>query len=378
MKVKTFGYKLDQGWSSNTFPDLDSKNTLVLVFGAPKFIDIPAPIAELQKHYPTSIIVGCSTSGEILGDTINDDSLAVAVVKFDKTRVKLAIVDIDDAKNSFECGENLAKTLMASDLKSVLVLSDGLTVNGTRLVSGLKTFLASDVIITGGLAGDADKFEATWILDGIVSPKKICAVGLYGENVKIGFGSKGGWDIFGPERVITKSTGNVVYEIDGQPALKLYKKYLGERAEGLPSTALLFPLAIRTTLESDPVVRTILAVDEASQSLTFAGDVPENWYAQLMRANFDSLIEGAADAAQLSNQVQDNPENDVLAIAISCVGRRLVLGERTEEEVEAVKDLLPKNAQMLGFYSYGEISPTGVKDCDLHNQTMTITTITEV
>jgi hypothetical protein len=206
----------------------------------------------------------------------------------------------------------------------------------------------------------------------------VTAAGLYGDHVRVGHGSKGGWDQFGPERVVTRSKGNVLYELDHKPSLQLYKEYLGERASGLPATGLLFPLSIRVGATSDKrLVRTILAVDEDTQSLTFAGDIPEGAFAQLMHANFDRLIQGASDA---SSSVQSNVHgsSDTLAVAISCVGRRLVLGERAEEETEATLDALPPCTQQIGFYSYGELSPYATGRCDLHNQTMTLTTISEV
>jgi hypothetical protein len=201
-------------------------------------------------------------------------------------------------------------------------------------------------------------------------------VGFYGDHVHLGHGSKGGWDIFGPERRVTKSSGNILYELDGRPALQLYKEYLGERAAGLPATGLLFPLSLRVTKsENKSLVRTILAVDEAHQSMTFAGDIPEGYLAQLMRANFDRLVQGASEAAQSTSR--NNGSAAVLAVAISCVGRRLVLGERTEEETEAALEVLPRGTAQVGFYSYGEISPYASGLCDLHNQTMTLTTISE-
>jgi len=212
------------------------------------------------------------------------------------------------------------------------------------------------------------------LADGQAGPDRVVAVGLYGSAVRFGHGSRGGWDRFGPERVVTRSVGNVVYELDGRPALELYKTYLGERAAGLPATALLFPLAIRTGAEEKQLVRTILAVDEATQSMTFAGDLPQGCSAQLMRANFDRLVAGAEEAAGLAADGEGPP---VLCIAVSCVGRRLVLGERTEEELEAVASALPEGSAMVGFYSYGELSPWGVGSCDLHNQTMTLTTLSE-
>jgi hypothetical protein len=183
--------------------------------------------------------------------------------------------------------------------------------------------------------------------------------------------------MLGPEREVTRSDANVLYELDGHPALDLYKEYLGEQADGLPATGLLFPLAIRNEAEADGnTVRTILAVNENDHSITFAGDIPQGSYVRLMRANFDRLIDGAADAASVIN-AQSYTSGPILNVAISCVGRRLVLGPRTEEEIEAVLEAMPKGTQQIGYYSYGEISPLASGQCDLHNQTMTLTAIWE-
>jgi len=208
-------------------------------------------------------------------------------------------------------------------------------------------------------------------------PGFVTAVGCYGDNVRIGHGSKGGWDRFGPERRVTKSKGNILLELDGHPALQLYKEYLGDRAAGLPATGLLFPLALRADQsDSKSLVRTILAVNEDDQTLTFAGDIPEGSLAQLMKANFDRLVQGASEAATTTTLSSDG-DACTLAIAISCVGRRLVLGERTEEETEATLEVLPKETQQIGFYSYGEISPYATGACDLHNQAMTLTALSK-
>ncbi len=260
----------------------------------------------------------------------------------------------------------------------MLVLSDGHYVNGSRLVSGLNAVLPDSVVVTGGLAGDGDRFERTWVLkDGRPHSGLVSAVGFYGEHVKIRHGSKGGWDIFGIERRVTRSEGHVLYELDGRPALQLYKEYLGERAAGLPATAMLFPLALRADpSDTKSIVRTALDIDEANDAMIFAGDIPQGYLAQLMRANFDRLIDGASEAALMTRN-GDPPNSPILSIAISCVGRRLVLGERSEEELEATLDILPERVQQIGFYSYGEISPYATGHCDLHNQTMTLTMISE-
>lgn len=376
MQLATFSYRADAGWSVPQFPALDSPDTLVLVFGAPRFADDRRALDDLRRAYPRSHIAGCSTAGEIHGTQVEDDSLSVAVMHLEKGHLRSARSPIDDASCSFDAGAEIAKSLLGDDLRGVFVLSDGLKVNGSELVRGLTSSLPRDVAITGGLAGDGPRFQRTWTLDdGVPSSGSVTAIGLYGRDLHVGHGSNGGWDLFGPERRVTRSSGNVLYELDGRPALELYKEYLGERAAGLPATALLFPLALRRAREDgDTVVRTVLAVDEAAQSMTFAGDVPQGATAQLMRANFDRLVDGAHDAAAM---VDTAGGGDVLAVAISCVGRRLVLGERAEEEVEATLGVLPECARQVGFYSYGEISPLSNGSCDLHNQTMTLTTVRE-
>ena len=363
-----------RAWSG-PFPALDSPRTLVTVFGASSYFDELDAIQELCDAYPNSKVVGCSSSGEIYAETLADGSLSVAVAQFEHTELSVAVQPIA-ADGSRRAGRQLGNELNADGLAGVFVLSEGLDVNGTDLVEGLSEVLPG-ITITGGLAGDGDRFERTWTLvDGKPAVGFVVAVGFYGDRISIGHGSMGGWDRFGPERTVTRSKNSVLYELDGEPALDLYKSYLGELASGLPATGLLFPLALRAADGDDKqLVRTILAIDEDAHSLVFAGDVPEGHRVQLMQANFERLVGGAETAAEHA-LIPDAP-GPLLTLAISCVGRRLVLGERTEDELEAVCHVLPDDNQQVGFYSYGEISPYTAGTCDLHNQTMTLTVVAE-
>lgn len=373
MRHSILSFTSERGWSA-PFPAVDDPaRTLVIAFGASQLRQRPRPITDVIDQYPGAVVVGCSTAGEIDASTIRDDSLVVAVASFDKTTLTRACAPVQSAADSFAAGQAIGERLRRPDLRAVFVVSDGLKVNGSELVRGLNAVVPPSVVITGGLAGDGDRFQETWVIhDGRLASGLVTAVGLSGDSLLVGHGSRGGWDIFGPERLVTRSSGNVLYELDGNPALGLYKSYLGDRASGLQATGLLFPLALRAShTDERHLVRTILGVDEATQSLTFAGDIPEGWLAQLMSANFDRLIEGASTAAQSIRRPGS------LAIAISCVGRRLVLGERAEEEVEATQEMYPEGTGQIGFYSYGEISPFATGACDLHNQTMTITSFAE-
>lgn len=378
MKLSTFTYSDTNGAAIPNITIKSPDRTLVIMFGPSRLLDAPAPVQSVLAAYPGAAAIGCSSSGEIFGTHIQDDTLVVALLQFDHTTVRTASAPVTDPGKSFEAAQSLAHQLVDPGLRGILVLSDGLGVNGSELIRGLNTVLPANVVVSGGLAGDGDRFKRTWVVkDGLPAGGYVTAVGLYGTAVRLTHGSKGGWDLFGPERLITRSQGNVLYELNHKPALQLYKDYLGELASGLPGTALHFPLAIRQKQEAGKrLVRTILAIDHTAQSLTFAGDMPEGAYAQFMRANFDRLIQGASDAATLAAPIGAD-STPTLSIAISCVGRRMVLGQRTEEEVEATFDVLPKGIQQIGFYSYGEISPYTTGHCDLHNQTMTLTTISE-
>jgi len=355
----------------------DGPADLLLAFGGTKAITDKKMWNELSQRHPGAIILGCSTGGEIHGTDVLDESLSVTTMGFDRTRLKSAEAAVANAAGSYDAGMAIGKALASPGLKTIFLLSDGTRVNGSELIRGIRACIGDDVVITGGLAGDGPRFGTTYVgLNSAPAPGRIAAVGFYGSAIEVGHGSAGGWDVFGPERHITRSKGNVLYELDGKPALDLYKHYLGDDAKGLPGSALLFPLKVFPPSRPDEALtRTVVAIDEAERAMTFAGDMPEGYSAQLMRGNFDRLVEGAADAA---HQAAFDLDGDGVAILVSCIGRKLLLGQRICEEVEAVKDVFGKGIALAGFYSYGEVSPHAATQCaELHNQTMTITVFGE-
>ncbi len=364
------------GWQT-AGPAGATRAQLVLYFGQAALLEDPAgPLRDLRLRYPHARLAGCSTSGEILGGAVRDGSVAALAIEFRHSSVRTEAVAVAGSADSFAAAAELGRRLAGPDLRHVFLLSDGLAVNGTALTEGIRAALPG-VSVTGGLAGDGPHFRRTVVgLDGDVGPHRVVAVGFYGERLRVSAGSAGGWDPFGPHRLITKSEGNVLFELDGQPALPLYKRYLGERAAGLPATGLLFPLSLLADRDAEcGLVRTILAVDEARQSLTFAGDLPQGRYVRLMRAGGDALIGGAGQAAE---RLQAPSARSGFALLVSCVGRKLILGQRIDEEVEAVRLAVGSDTPAVGFYSYGEIGPRGdLARCELHNQTMTVTVFAE-
>ena len=357
--------------------DINENNVhLALCFGAKSLLQGNSVFDLLKNKFPSAQIITCSTAGEIYNTEVLDNTVSISTIEFENTPIESRFIEISDYKDSFEAGEALLNKFPQENLSYLLVLSDGSKVNGSELVRGLNHISQHKILITGGLAGDGDGFNSTLV--GLNEPPRegiITAIGFYGDRIMVNHGSQGGWEIFGPERVVSKSIGNQLFKIDEKNALETYKKYLGPDAEGLPSSALLFPLSVKIPDAEQSVVRTILSIDEEKGSMTFAGDIPQGSYVRFMKANFDKLTSAASTAA-IQTQDKKPPK---LALLISCVGRKLILQSRIDEEVEAVDDVFEHKTLLTGFYSYGEISPfvTG-SNCQLHNQTMTITTFDEM
>lgn len=365
-------------WSRRSAGEAKMQAQLVLFFGERVLVEAAEPYETLRRRFPHADIAGCSTSGQILDGDVSDGGAVAVAIRFDATRTRLACRDLASVEASADCGEALGGELMAPDLRSVFVLADGVGANATALIAGLARALGPDMPVTGGLAGDGALFARTVVGGNCPpAPSKVAAVGFYGDRFRLGYGSDGGWKVFGPPRRVTRASGNVLYELDGKPALDLYKRYLGDDAERLPGSALLFPLKIwNPRLPEQDVVRTIVGVLEAEKALVFAGDVPDGFDAQLMRGSHENLVGGAEGAARAA--VNRAGGHDRLAILISCVGRKLLMGQRVGEEAEAVRDCLAPSVKHIGFYSYGELSPhSATGACELHNQTMTITSFGE-
>lgn len=354
------------------------KNPLVLVFANRILLQKDEVLQDIRNEFPYEHIVFGSTSGEIIHNNVFDNSIVVTAIDFQKSTFQIKTANIlDFEKDAKKLGETLYEKMPKEQLKHLFVLSEGSFVNGSSLIEGLEKNIKNAIPISGGMCGDDAKFEKT-LASYKENPKEgeVVLIGFYGETLEITFASFGGWSTFGPERIITKSEANILYEIDDQPALDLYKKYLGDKANRLPEASLLYPLNVTPKGKKQPVVRTILGIDNENQSMTLAGDVPINSRVQLMMASVDAIAEGANEAAKLAMKNRKTPPQ--LALLVSCVGRKLVMNQRVEEEIERVQEVVGEQTAITGFYSYGEMAPfSNHTFCDLHNQTMTLTLISE-
>lgn len=356
------------------------KKPLVFVFGNRYMLESETILEEVRSLFSDGEFVFGSTSGDITSQYVDDESVTITAIEFEKSQfiIKTANVLASDAEiDSYKTGKNLIEQFPSKGLKHVFIVSEGSFINGSQLTLGMNASTEENVLITGALCGDAARFEKT-VASYNELPKsgEIVAIGLYGETLDVSFSINGGWTPFGPERIVTKSKANVLYELDNKPALDLYKKYLGEKSKELPAAALLYPLKVKSTNEKQSIVRTILNINEAENSMILAGDILENSRVQLMMTNVDNIVDASEQAAMHALETRNTkPE---LAILVSCIGRKLVLDQRVEEEIEEVIEVVGQHTTICGLYSYGEIAPfSGEKMCQLHNQTMTITLISE-
>lgn len=351
---------------------------VIVIFADKAFLEGNTDFATARQKYPDTHIIGCSSAGEISATGVLHGQGTLLAMHFDTTRVRVATAPLTNAEDSYEAGQKIAHDLAQTPgLRSIFTLSPGLNVNGSAVARGMTAAAPAGVVMTGGLAGDGTNFKETLtLLDAHVYKDHIVAFGLYGDDICVGTGSRGGWRPFGPIRQVTRVENNVLYELDGKPALELYKTYLAEKAAELPASGLLYPLSIvdEKDHQETGLIRTILDIDEKANSLVLAGELPPNSLVRLMHADIDALVDGATAAATQADQT----EGVSATLMVSCVGRRLVMGQDVDEEVEAVRGVLGEASSYAGFYSYGELSPfNNAQGLELHNQTMTITTFHE-
>jgi len=353
---------------------------IAIVFAERNLLEKGVILNKIKEEYPEARILSCSSAGEIHNNEAQENSAVCTTIQFEHTPFHIVVDNIANHKNSYELGAQLSKSLPSKDLKYIWVMSDGGLINGDDLIKGIQSVTGSSVTVSGGLAGDGANFQKTVVgLDNNVASGNLVLLGLYGNKIRVGAGFHGGWDVFGPERTITKSKDNVLVEIDNENALDMYKKYLGKYAEELPASALLFPLSVKTDKNDFYIVRTILSIDENKKTMTFAGNMPEGSTVRFMKSNFDRLINAAAEAASEAVSSLGKKVPVDLALMVSCVGRKLVLSDRIDEELEAALDNITPGATVAGFFSYGEIAPQkDNKISHLHNQTMTVTTFAEL
>ena len=376
MKTEQWKWTPESGWNRLSSTVLNQDAQLVLLFGDTSHLMNVRARNELIKRYSNAIIIGCSTAGDILGGRVHTDAMTATAVRFQSTDVNGMAMRLMPGDDGYRAGKKLAHALARKGLTHVLLFADGMRVDGSALARALNESFSPAIGISGGLAGDALRFQETCVVWGkFVQREVIAAVGLSSLRLVTGIATRGGWESFGDEMRITASKGNVLYTLNGEPALPFVRNMFGS---GGPEALMMHPLGIRLPGQEHDTIRTILTVDESDQSLSFAGDIPEGMTARFLKSSKEKLIDAAADAARTSCQPL-NAKAGEFSFLVSCFGRNALLQERVDEEVQTAQRILGQGTVTAGFYSYGAIAPFSSSFASqLHNQSMNITTFLEV
>lgn len=378
MQIEQKKWTPEKTWETLRSDLRDSKEyQLVLVFGSRTLLSTVGFYDEIRSSYPKAQILMNSTSGEIIDTQVNEDTISLTAIRFGNTRFQTTSVNILECDSAESAGHQIAKSLIAANLTNILVFADGQHVNGQKLVLGIGENITHSVVISGGLAGDGNKFQKTLLgLNEQPREGKIIAVGFYGNHLSVSTGRMDGWEEFGHEIQITKSNQHTLLELNHEPALKVYNQFINTNIPSKDGYTLLSPISIKTKEAPYSIIRTIISINEDEKSITFNGIVPQGSYIKMMKANYESLINAATSAALNSARNISKPE---LAIIISNVGRKIILSQRIEEEVEVIREVLGETTAITGFYSYGDISfVKGASKSESNNQSMTITTMREI
>lgn len=354
----------------NALSDAD----LVFVFGSVGILETPNFYSVLKDSFPNAHICGASCGSSILSESLVSDQCTILAIQFKAAQVRNLKVKISDRHDVDGVIHEIHKHFPLNNLKGLCILVDGFAINSGGLISNLTKKFPS-VPIFGGLASDGDAMITSCVMNNGIGEKGIISVsGFYGESLSISTALAGGWQRFGPERLITKSHDNILEEIDGKKAVQLYKEHLQKEHLNLPHDGLMLPLSVYPKDHPElGKTRSVIGITDDEKALVFAGDVPKGHQARFMTSSIQSLCRGAEEAVATLK-----PNGDGFAIAFSCIGHHMFLSSMTEDELDVLTGCLGPNIPLVGFYSNGEICPIGGKhESALHNQTTAIALITE-
>lgn len=356
--------------------ELGAEPEAVLLFASARY-DQGEVLAGFAGELPASTrIVGCSSYAEINSEEALTGSVTAMGLRLGSVAFETFKLDGADG-DSLAAGRVFGAQVKAFEPDLLLLFPDGLKMNGTQFLLGIQEIVGRDLPIIGGMAADDGTFTATYEYHG----RELISGGAVGLGLKGGIevitAAKAGWLPVGARRTCTRvEGGKAILELDGHPALHLYKEYLGERADEMPAVGIEFPLGVVGGVQGTQrlpdsegllLVRAVIGVDEERKALLCVGEIPAGAEVCMTRAGKEDLIEAADAAVGVARAAMPAPQ---VAFIFDCMGRKLVLGARYKDELRRSFELLG-GTPTIGFYTYGELSPVqGVTM--YHDETFTL------
>ncbi|MCG8376873.1 MAG: FIST C-terminal domain-containing protein [Chlorobiales bacterium] len=371
---------------SLAFEKTEGKADVLIVFGAMRFDhkDLLAGITAVAGDVP---MVGGTTAGEISPEGFSEGSVVVMAIRSSGLAFHTGI-GRRMSRDEDACARALIADILSrattEDFSSLLVFPNGMGGDGLNVLKGLQGVLGRDFEIAGGYLGDDMRFKHTFqYYNGKVYRDAIVGFLVsFKEGYRTGIGVRSGFESIGNSFYCTSSEGNVVREFDNVSALELYKEFLGDERSGrLPGICMEYPFGL---IDEDAghsgkrhfQLRCGLNVDKKNGTITLAASIPEGSAVTLTSGSRGDIINGAREAAEQAMQCLRcaRPE---LIVMFSCVGRKLVLGRRTPEEVDVVRKCIGYDVPIIGFYTYGEIGPIDrsvekLAEAKFHNETVVL------
>jgi len=350
--------------------------TPTLVFG---FVSVYLPITKFMDVFKQQglMLYGVSTGGEILFDQQRDSILTQAGV-FVLTDLKPEVFNIHLVKReeptTFAFAQRLGKQVVQTiDNPNLILSTGGLDMDGQDMLNGMQSILGSEVKIFGGMAADDEKFKQTFVFtESNITERGALVLAFDRTKVELTGMATSGWIGLGSEFIVNRSDGNVVYEINQEPALDLYMDYLNVSEEDLPGIGLEYPFLLKKE-GSEDVIRAVMQIDVEKRSLVFAGSVPEGSTVSFSTSPGFEIMENTRN--RIMDFYRANPKTDLMLL-FSCVARHVALGPLISTEIKLAS--LKWKVPLAGFFTFGEFGSNPGQISQFYNQTFTLALIRDI
>lgn len=362
---------------------------------APDFVFVFATVGYNQQELLRSIrnatsgapLSGCSGEGIITQDSVTESNFGVCVMVISSDELRFSNVRIKEiGQQPYTDGERLAQEvtpLLSADSIACFMLADGLLFNFDPFMAGFEKKLNREkpLPVYGGLAADDWSAQKTFQYhdEEVFSDGISCVVMSGSGNLVCGISH--GCVSVGSRQTITRSTGNIIYEIDGVPALEAMKDYFPEGwKEYWSKTAVNLCLGFKTpehikTGYEEHIIRFIIGKNDLQGSISVQSEIREGSEVWLARRDKELITNGILTISSHINGQLDG-RKPKFVFHFDCSGRgKVVFREREKMElVKLIQKGLGEDIPWIGLYTYGEIGPIENSNC-FHNFTAVIVAV---
>ncbi|MFZ0491330.1 MAG: FIST N-terminal domain-containing protein [Salegentibacter sp.] len=305
-------------------------------------------------------VLGATSCGEFINEQQTDGEIAMLLMEISKDLYSLEFEKIEDDQMELATQSLANKALQKFKNPALILCSTAINrktefFDGHKMVSTLKKSLGPEKVYYGGMAGDDWSMNGTFVFaNENETDSGIAAIVLDGDKIQLNGMAINGYKPMGISRTVTRSKGNLLYEIDGKPAVEMYLKYLGKNDQQddldvFKDVSVEYPFIVERD-QNETVLVSTRDINEEENALVTDMDMPEGtnfWFAQ--PPGFD-IVEEILEKAAMIKESQKTKADALLVF--SCAGRPPLLGPMVTEENEGLARIW--NAPMAGFFTYGE------------------------